>query len=151
MYGTSIKAINDVKNTGKVCVLDLEVNGVKSLKKLDLGAKYIFIQPPSMEALEQRLLKRQTETPDSLKKRLDSAQESMEYAKTEGAYDLVVVNDNIEEAYSQLEKFVVKNWQLVEKKETVKKDTVKKVQEKQKEKPQEKPTNKKDESGCVVS
>ena len=43
LYGTSIKAINDVKETGKICVLDLEVNGVKSLKKLELGGKYMYV------------------------------------------------------------------------------------------------------------
>ena len=44
-------AVEDVQSTGKICVLDVEINGVKSIKKTDLNARYIFIQPPSMEEL----------------------------------------------------------------------------------------------------
>lgn len=62
-----------------------------------------------MEALETRLQNRKTETEESIKKRLDSAKESMDYAKT-GEYDLVIVNDDVETAYQKLELFVATHW-----------------------------------------
>jgi guanylate kinase len=73
-----------------------------------------FIQPPSIEELESRLTKRGTETPDSLAKRLASAQEAFDYAKAEGSYDLTVVNDSIDGAYAKLEEFVLAHWSHLE-------------------------------------
>ncbi|KAI8908462.1 guanylate kinase [Gorgonomyces haynaldii] len=111
-YGTSIDAIEHVKKQNLIPVLDLEIKGVKSIKKTDLSCKFIFIQPPSIEALEQRLRDRKTETEESLKKRLDTAKEAMDYAQEQGAYDVIVINDKEEEAYKQLEEYVIKNWNL---------------------------------------
>ena len=47
----SKKAVDDVVNTGKICILDLEEQGVKNVKRTALDARYIFIKPPSMAAL----------------------------------------------------------------------------------------------------
>ncbi len=69
-----------------------------------------FIQPPSLEALETRLKGRKTETEESLKKRLASAKESMDYAHQKGAYDIILINDNIDEAYQKLENYIVHQW-----------------------------------------
>lgn len=69
-----------------------------------------FIQPPSISALEARLRGRNTETEDSLKKRLESAQSAIEYASLPGSYDLVVVNDDLDTAYNELETFILSNW-----------------------------------------
>ena len=44
-------AVEKVQASGRICILDVEVNGVKSIKKTDLNARYIFVQPPSMEEL----------------------------------------------------------------------------------------------------
>lgn len=50
-YGTSKKAIQDIEATGKICVLDLELKGVRNMKKLNYPAKYILIRAPSVEIL----------------------------------------------------------------------------------------------------
>ena len=63
-----------------------------------------------MEVLAARLRGRGTESEESLQKRLDTAQESMDFACQEGVYDIVIVNDKAEEAYAKLEDFVLKNW-----------------------------------------
>ena len=47
----SKKAVDDVVNTGKICILDLEEQGVRNVKRTALDARYIFIKPPSMAAL----------------------------------------------------------------------------------------------------
>ncbi|KAL4217069.1 hypothetical protein ACF0H5_023525 [Mactra antiquata] len=101
-YGTSKMSVEKISASGKICILDVEINGVKNIKSTDLNARYFFVQPPSIEALEQRLRGRGTETPESLKKRLDSAQEALDYAKEPGSYDHIIINDDLEVAYEKL-------------------------------------------------
>ncbi|XP_064386988.1 guanylate kinase-like isoform X2 [Halichondria panicea] len=99
MYGTSKKAVRDVQEQGRVCVLDIEMQGVRNLKKTDLNPVYVLIRPPSIEALEERLRARQTETEESLEKRLTIAREELDYAEGPGVFDYVVMNDKLETAY----------------------------------------------------
>lgn len=47
----SKKAVEDVVNTGRICILDLEEQGVKNVKRTNLNARYVFIKPPSLEIL----------------------------------------------------------------------------------------------------
>lgn len=66
---------------GKICVLDIEIQGVEQVKRSSLDPLYIFIKPPSIEELEKRLRARKTETEDVLKQRLSIAKVEMEYGK----------------------------------------------------------------------
>ena len=75
---------------------------MKNIKKTDLNPRYIFVKPPNDRVLEQRLRGRGTESEDSLRKRLQTAREALEYAKERGAYDHIIVNDDQEVAYSML-------------------------------------------------
>lgn len=61
-----------------------------------------------MTILEQRLRNRGTEKEDSIQKRLAQAKNELEYSKVEGVHDLIIVNDDLEEAYKKLEEFVFK-------------------------------------------
>lgn len=102
-YGTSKKAVEQVLASGRICVLDVDIQGVKNLKKTQLNPVYLFIKPPSLAELEKRLRERGTETEESLKKRLDTARLELEYeANEKGAFDCVIVNDNLEHAYDKL-------------------------------------------------
>ena len=65
-----------------------------------------YIQAPSLGALEERLRKRNTETEETLAKRLASAKMADEYAAQSGAYDKVIVNDDVEKAYGELLAFI---------------------------------------------
>lgn len=85
VYGTSIAAVELVQQAGKVCVLDIEIEGVKQIKKSHLNGLYVFIEPPSIEELERRLKGRGTETEESLKLRLDTARQEIEYGKWFGS------------------------------------------------------------------
>ena len=67
MYGTSKSSVEDVLNSGKICILDIDVQGVKAVKTTDLTPLFVFIKPPSLETLEQRLRDRGTETEESLR------------------------------------------------------------------------------------
>lgn len=79
MYGTSIQSVRNVQQNGKVCVLDIEMEGVKQIRDSDLNPILLFIMPPSIDELERRLTNRKTETKDSLQQRLNTAQREIEY------------------------------------------------------------------------
>ena len=81
--------------------------GVKQVKRTDLHARFLFLSPPSLEVLEERLRGRGTEDEESLQKRLTQAKAEMEYAKGEGVHEKIVVNDDLERAYKELEEWVV--------------------------------------------
>lgn len=105
-YGTSKKSVEDVQANCKICILDIDVQGVKQIKNTDLNPRLVFVKPPSLSDLSTRLLNRGTETEDSLSKRLAVAQAEMEYGETPGNFDLVIVNDDVETAYCTLRKFL---------------------------------------------
>ncbi|KAJ5160628.1 Guanylate kinase [Penicillium canariense] len=106
-YGTSKQAVKDVAEKERICVLDIEMEGVKQVKNSDLNARFLFLAPPSVEELERRLRGRGTETEESLRKRLDQAVNELEYAKQPGAHDKIVVNDDLEKAYAEVRDWVV--------------------------------------------
>lgn len=65
----------------QVCVLDIDVQGVKQIKKTSFKPWYIFVEPPSLEELESRLRARNTESEESLNQRLTVAKEELLYGK----------------------------------------------------------------------
>ncbi|OMJ30268.1 Guanylate kinase [Smittium culicis] len=105
-YGSSIKAVEVVQKTGRTCILDIEIEGVKQVKKSNLNARFVFVSPPSIEILKLRLVGRNTETDDSLKKRLDAAIGEMEYGNSPGSHDIKIVNDDVDAAYKTLKEFI---------------------------------------------
>ncbi|KAK6624467.1 hypothetical protein RUM44_011326 [Polyplax serrata] len=107
MYGTSKKTVEDCAKNGKLCVLDIDVQGVKQIKQTDLNALYIFIKPPSLDALADRLKKRGTETEETLARRLKAAQDEITYGETPNNFDLIVLNDCLDSAYSQMKNFIM--------------------------------------------
>jgi len=95
-YGTSVAAVESVQNQGKICILDIDVQGVRNVKKSSLDAIYIFIAPPSMEVLEKRLRGRGTEKEEAVVKRLANAQAELDYGMGDGNFDRVLTNDDLE-------------------------------------------------------
>ncbi|CAK6958061.1 guanylate kinase 1b isoform X1 [Scomber scombrus] len=106
MYGTSKAAIEDVQAQNLICILDVDIQGVNRIKETDLNPIYISIQPPSMEILEKRLRDRQTETEESLQKRLEAARIDMELSKEPGVFDVIIINDDLERAYEELKEIL---------------------------------------------
>jgi len=106
LYGTSRKAVENVVKLGKICILDIDVQGCESVKKSGLHCRYIFIAPPSEEELKRRLIGRGTETPERIEKRLLNAKTELQYMDKEGFFDVVIVNDDFEEAYAKLKSIV---------------------------------------------
>ena len=103
-YGTLKSEIERIWKKGNVVIFDVDVLGGVSLKKI-FGDKAlsVFIQPPSIEVLEQRLRDRNTETEESLKKRIERAQMELQYSNQ---LDVVVVNDDLETAINETETIV---------------------------------------------
>lgn len=108
-YGTSFAAVKKVLSTGGACFLDLDVQGVETLRTtrgLTWEPRFIWIAPPSLDALRDRLKNRGTETESTVKMRLDTATREMTYAATRDVFDLTVINEDFETAYVELRAFV---------------------------------------------
>lgn len=105
MYGTTVAAVEAVSKGGKKCILDIDMQGVILVKKTDLNARFLFVKPPSEEALEVRLRGRGTDSEEAIQKRLAQAKKELQYAEKDGAHDKILVNDNLDRCYKELEQF----------------------------------------------
>lgn len=90
---------------GKDVILEIEVQGCQQVKKNYPECISIFIMPPSMEVLEQRLRDRGTETEEAVLKRLSRAKEEMPLSRE---YDYVVVNDVLEDCVAEIKAIIEK-------------------------------------------
>ena len=148
MYGTSFQSILDVSSNvvdsdgiEQQCLLDIDVEGVRSIKDFQckqkqakkneptlgkerstqqytssdksssdslptLDAKFIFIAPPSVDVLRERLTGRGTETPETLERRFQNAKAELEYGMEPGNFDAIVVNDDLDQACVEFENVV---------------------------------------------
>lgn len=105
-YGTSLGFVKTKVENGFSLLFDLDVQGADNMKK-QFGdeAKAIFIAPPSIDALEERLKGRGTDTEDVIRLRLENAKSEL---KRKDDYDFVVVNDKLDHAYQDLRGIVEK-------------------------------------------
>lgn len=112
-YGTSKAGVERVSAAGKICILDIDIQGVKAVKATNLGAKYLWIDAPDVAVLETRLRGRGTETEDKILKRMATAKTEMAYAHpadgAEKPFDHYLVNDDVEAAAAELAG-VIKEW-----------------------------------------
>jgi guanylate kinase len=93
-YGTLKSEMDRIWKLDKTPIFDVDVVGAVNLKKyFGIDSLVIFIQPPSIEALEQRLKKRGTESDETLRKRVDKAAYELTFASQ---FDKVIINDNLE-------------------------------------------------------
>lgn len=105
-YGTLKSEIERIWSLGKHVIFDVDVMGGVNLKKaFGDRALSVFVKPPSIEALEQRLRKRDTETEESIRRRVAKADEEL---ATIERFDVVLLNDNLDEAKANALKLVIK-------------------------------------------
>jgi guanylate kinase len=83
-YGTSKAAVEKVINGGKLCILDIDVQGARLVRAAGIPGKFIFIKPPSIEVLESRLRGRGTEKEEAIQKRLGNAKGEIDASTEEG-------------------------------------------------------------------
>ena len=98
-YGTPRRFIEASRRRGRDVLLGIDVQGARQIKRSGYPAVTIFIQPPGMAALRQRLRHRGTETPTQIRARLDLARRELRCVPE---YDYVVVNDRLGDAVAQL-------------------------------------------------
>jgi guanylate kinase len=91
-----------VQSAGKICILDIDIQGVQKVKVSSMKCKYIFIAPPSMDELESRLRGRGTETEDKIQVRLGNARQEMEFGQAPGNFDAIVTNNDLEVALAEI-------------------------------------------------
>ncbi|GJJ10395.1 hypothetical protein Clacol_004621 [Clathrus columnatus] len=106
-YGTSIQTVKDVAASGRRCILDIDSQGVRQIKTtkgLEPNPIYLFISPPNMRSLRERLTGRGSESESSIRTRLDTAVKEIDYARTPGVHDIIIVNDNLDRAYEAFER-----------------------------------------------
>lgn len=95
-YGTLFSEVERLRSEGHTVLFDVDVVGGLNIKKFyGDEALAVFIEAPSVEVLEQRLLKRSSDSPESIQKRLEKAKWEMSFAKD---FDIIIVNDVLEEA-----------------------------------------------------
>lgn len=95
-YGTLKSEIERICEKGKVVIFDVDVNGGINIKRyFGDDALAIFVMPPSIEVLEQRLRTRGTETEESILKRLDRSAKELQEAPN---FDVTIVNDDLDRA-----------------------------------------------------
>lgn len=102
-YGTTFKEIERILDSGKKCLLDVDVQGGMKLMKIYPGCKSIFIEPPSMKELERRLRQRNTDNPEIIEQRMQDSEKEMLFRDK---YKYRVVNDDLKTAYNELEKII---------------------------------------------
>jgi guanylate kinase len=104
MYGTLHSEVNRVIDAGNNLIMDIDVKGALNVKRV-FGDKAIsiFITPPSLETLESRLRGRNTDTEESVQKRLKKAEYELSFADQ---FDRQVVNDQLENAVGEVTRII---------------------------------------------
>eukprot|EP00949_MAST-11_sp_MAST-11-sp1_P003604 g3604.t1 len=102
LYGTSVVSIGAVRQTGKVCILDVGIDAVKKMKSTNITPRYVFINPPSLDELENRIRDRGTAEVEDVDAMLKTALSDMEYGTRSGNFHKVLLNDDLDECYEQL-------------------------------------------------
>ncbi|HQM06705.1 MAG TPA: guanylate kinase [Bacilli bacterium] len=98
-YGTPLDTVEEQLKSGKEVVLEIEVNGAMQVREKMSDAVFIFIAPPSYEALEKRLKSRGTEDSEHIKERIEKAKKELGLAYQ---YDYIVVNDEVKNAADKI-------------------------------------------------
>jgi guanylate kinase len=99
LYGTSQKWINEAINSGKDILLEIDGQGARQVRKIFSDVVSIFILPPSLEVLENRLKDRNQDSKEVIAKRMAAAKEEISHVSE---YDYVIINDNMDIALRDL-------------------------------------------------
>ena len=103
LYGTSHQSLKQAWAENRVAIMDIDVQGVEKFTKIYPDAISIFILPPSIEALKQRILSRDKKPPANLELRLQNAEKEIKLAHR---FDYQVVNDDLDKSYLRFKKIL---------------------------------------------
>lgn len=102
-YGTPKQFVVDQIRNGQDILLEIDIQGAMQIRSKYRGGIFVFIVPPSMTELKDRIIKRGSETADSLETRFSSAFEEIEHISK---YDYFIINDTVETAVAQLHSII---------------------------------------------
>ncbi len=103
-YGTSRQRLQEMIRSGYDVILDIDTQGAMQIKEKHSEGTYVFVMPPSLEVLQQRLRSRMTDSLQEIEKRL---KRSVAEIKTYPAYDYVIINDTLEKAVREFEAIIL--------------------------------------------
>jgi guanylate kinase len=103
-YGTLKSEVERIRSAGKNVIFDVDVVGGCNIKKFyGDEALAVFVQPPSVEELRNRLVARSTDAPEVIEKRVAKAEYELTFANQ---FDCIIVNDNLEKAFVMAEQYL---------------------------------------------
>lgn len=102
-YGTPKSFVMEQIEKGEIVLLEIDVQGALQVKKNYKNAVFIFLLPPTMDELRNRIIKRGTETPEDINRRFENAFKELDFV---GEYDFFVVNDKVENAVKDIESII---------------------------------------------
>lgn len=104
LYGTSIRKLEELNSKGYDIILDIDVQGAAQMRRKFRDASYIFILPPSIKILKERLSGRKSDSKAEIRRRLERARDELARHKE---YDYIIFNDNLNDAIRELESIIV--------------------------------------------
>lgn len=104
LYGSSREALQAASEEGRFLVLDVDVQGAMQMRDRVPDAVLVFVLPPSVDALVERLTERGTEGKDNVTQRIENARGELEQASR---FDYIVVNENLEQAIDEVRSIVL--------------------------------------------
>ncbi len=105
LYGTNKKFVEKMLDDGQDIILEIDVQGAVQVKNKLEEAVLIFIEPPSLEELQERLFKRSTESDEEIQRRLSAVKKEL---KQKHIFNYILINDNLDKAFQDLEKIILK-------------------------------------------
>ena len=106
IYGTSKSAVDDVINQGKICILDIDLQGAQSVYNLGLRhkVKFMYIKPPNLDDLRARLAERNTEKKEEVEKRMLNSAKEIEALNNQlrHMFDCIIINQELNQCYKDI-------------------------------------------------
>lgn len=122
-YGTPRKFVMDEIEKGDIVLLEIDVQGALQVKSNYENVVFIFLLPPSMEELENRIVNRGTETREDIRRRLKNAYTEIDYIEH---YDYFIINDELDQAVLDIESIIKAEKLKVKRNQNIKKQIIKK-------------------------
>jgi guanylate kinase len=106
LYGTSYEELEGAWKLGKIAIMDIDIQGMKTFKSKFPDARTVFILPPSIEELKRRVIRRDGVPPVDLDVRMQNAEKEMAIAHE---FDVQIINDDFDRSFAEFKK-IVENW-----------------------------------------
>lgn len=125
-YGTPRDFVMQEIDKGEIVLLEIDVQGALQVKKNYKNVVFVFLLPPTMDELKNRIIKRGTESEEDIERRFKNAFEELDFV---GEYDYFVVNDKVENAVADIENIIKAEKLRVKRHSDIKKKVINKEED----------------------